>query len=150
MNTLYKAAFVAAATLALTGCASGPKHAEVKDSIPNLAADKGRIYFYRNSNMIGAAIQPDIKLNGEVVGTSQPGGFFFVDRAPGNYEVVTSTEVDKNLTFVLAARETKCVKTGVGMGALVYRISPELVDNAQCDTELPTTSYIGTQLTPKK
>lgn len=150
MNNLYKAAFIAVTALALTGCASGPKHAEVKDSIPNLAADKGRIYFYRNSNMFGSAIQPDIKLNGEVVGSSVPGGFFFVDRAPGNYEVVTSTEVDKKLTFVLSARETKCVKTGIGLGAIVARISPELIDNAQCDTELPTTSYIGTPLTPKK
>lgn len=150
MAIFHKALSLAAVAVVMTGCASGPKHAEVKSSIPELAADKGRVFFYRSGSMLGAAIQPDVKLNNEVVGSSTPGGFFFVDRAPGNYEVVTSTEVDKKLTFVLNANETKCVKTVVGMGALVYRVSPELVDKSRCETELPETSYTGTPLTPKK
>jgi len=150
MNMLYKAVSVTTLALLMTGCASGPKHAEVKSSIPEIAADKGRIYFYRSSSMVGAAIQPDIKLNGEVVGTSVPGGFFFVDRTPGNYEVLTSTEVDKKLTFTLNAREQKCVQTSIGFGVVAGRVYPELVDNAKCEKELPDTSYTGVPLTSKK
>ena len=43
----------------VSACASGPKHAEVSSSIPLLRADQGRIYFYRSSSMLGAAIQPE-------------------------------------------------------------------------------------------
>jgi len=62
--------------LLLTACASGPKFADVKSSIPPLAEDKARIYFYRPGSMGGAAVQPSILLNGEKVGNSKPGGFF--------------------------------------------------------------------------
>jgi hypothetical protein len=150
MGSFSKVLSLAAVAVVITGCASGPKHAEVKSSIPELATDKGRVYFYRSNSMMGAAIQPDIKLNGEVVGSSMPGGFFYVDRAPGNYEVLTSTEVDKKLTFVLNAREQKCVKTTIGFGVVAGRVYPELVDAAQCERDLVETSYTGTALTPKK
>ncbi len=64
----------------------------VASTFPSLAAQKGRIYFYPPSAM-GAAVQPDIKLNGEKVGTTKPHDFYFVDRDPGNYEV-TATTID--------------------------------------------------------
>ena len=40
---------------------------------------------------MGAAVQPDIKLNGEKVKTAKPHGFYFMDRDPGNYEVTAAT-----------------------------------------------------------
>ncbi len=46
-------------------------------SIPSLQIGRGRVYFLRSASMFGAAIQPDIRLNNEVVGESKPGGFFF-------------------------------------------------------------------------
>ncbi len=82
-----------ACMLALLGaCASGPKYNEVQSAIPTIPADQGRIYVYRSASMLGGAIQPSVMLNGEKVGDSKPGGFFFVDRAPGNFEVLTSSE----------------------------------------------------------
>ena len=60
----------------LAGCASGPTYSEVSSKILPIPAAEGRIYFFRSSSMLGAAVQPDVRLDGEVVGTSKPGGFF--------------------------------------------------------------------------
>src|ERR1700686_5101650 len=86
---------ILAAGMLLAACASGPKYSDVKSSIPPLSSDQGRVYFYRSNSMMGSAIQPSIMLNGEKVGDSKPGGFFYVDRPPGNYEVVCGTEVER-------------------------------------------------------
>ena len=86
--------------LLFSGCATGPKYSAVASTFPSLAPQKGRIYFYRPSAM-GAGVQPDIKLNGEKVGTAKPHGFYFVDRDPGSYEVTATTETEKKLTFML-------------------------------------------------
>lgn len=145
MNMLKSCAVVAVALL-VSACASGPKLAEMRDSIPALKSDQGRIYFYRSGSMMGAGIQPSISLNGTVVGESKPGGFFFVDRAPGPMEVAMSTEVERKLTFALGRGETRYVKSAVGLGVLVYRVYPVLVDNATGEKELEEMSYIGSPL----
>jgi len=137
----------AALVLMLSACAAtGPKMAEVKSSIPALKASEGRIYFYRADSMFGAAIQPTIKLNGQDVGSSKPGGFFFVDAAPGPKEVSTETEVEKKLTFALSPGETRYVKTRVGFGVIAGRVYPELVDKAVGEGEIAQASYIGKPL----
>ncbi len=136
-----KALAVLAAGLLLAGCASGPKYADMKSSIPPLAGDKGRIYFYRSSSMAGGAIQPKIVLNGAKVGSSKPGGFFYVDRAPGNYEVTCSTEVERKATFVLAAGQERFVKTSISMGLLAGHVTPELVDNGIGQTAVQGLKY---------
>jgi hypothetical protein len=128
----------------LCGCAaSGPKHEEIRDSIPAIAPGNGRIFFYRDSSAFGAAMRPEIRLNGEVVGRSAPGGFFYVDRAPGTYEIATATEVERILSFTLEAGETRYVRTSVSMGALVGRVTPELVDAEEAVGELAGLSYTG-------
>ena len=137
------------ATVILAGCATGPKHAEVKSQFPALKPDEGRIYFYRDSTPIGAGIQPDIMLNGVKVGDSVPGGFFFVDQGPGAKEVITSTEVERKLTFTLDRGQTRYVRTTVGLGVLVYRVYPELMDNATGDKEIAELSYTGPPLGKK-
>jgi hypothetical protein len=138
-----------AAVVVLAGCATGPKLAEVKSQIPTLKPDEGRIYFYRDSTPIGAGIQPDIMLNGAKVGDSVPGGFFFVDQSPGAKEVSTSTEVERKLTFTLDRGQTRYVRTTVGMGLLVYRVYPELIDNATGEKEMADLSYTGPPLGKK-
>jgi hypothetical protein len=138
-----RACIASAAAVLLFGCASGPKLAEMQSSMPALNPDQGRIYFYRTSSMMGAAIQPSVLLNGQVVGESKPGGFFYVDTAPGAQEVSTTTEVEKKLSFTLEPRQTRYVRTSASFGVLVYRVQPELVDNGTGDKELRETSYIG-------
>ena len=134
-----------AALLVLSGCATGPKYTEVISTIPALAPSQGRIYFYRPS-ALGTAVQPDINLNGQKVGTAKPHGFYFVDRAPGNYEVSAATETEKKLTFTLEPRQERFVRLKIQMGLLVGRIVPELVDRAEAEGELKDLSFIAEPL----
>ncbi len=131
--------------LLVSGCASGPKYRVVASTFPPLATEKGRIYFYRPS-AAGAAVQPDIKLNGEKVGTAKPHGFYFVDRGPGNYEVTAATETEKKLTFVLEPNQERYVRLKIQMGLFVGRVVPELVDKQEAETELKDLSYIAEPL----
>jgi hypothetical protein len=129
--------------LTLTGCASGTKHKDMVAGIPAMQPDAGRVYFYRSSSLMGAALQPPIKLNGAVVGESKPGGFFFVDSRAGHQEVVCTTKVDKKLTFMLSKGEIKYVKTSIGFGVLVGRVVPELVSAEEAAKDLPELSFTG-------
>ena len=140
MRSISAIAVVAA--ILLGGCAaSGPKLAEIKSTMAPLPADQGRIYFYRSSSMFGAAIQPDIRLNGEVVGSSKPGGFFYRDVKGGNQTVSTSTEVERQLTFTIAAKEVRYVRTSPSFGLLVGRVQPELVPSEEAEKELADLHY---------
>ena len=128
--------------MTLFACATGgPKYTEMQSTIPQIAPDQGRIYFYRHANFIGAAIQPDILLNGEKVGESVPGGFFYVDVKPGDCEVLCSTEVERKLSFTLDNQQTRFVRTKVGMGVLVYRVYPELVEPSDGMNEIKELTY---------
>jgi hypothetical protein len=82
-------------------------------------------------------------LNGAKVGESKPGGFFYVDRAPGNYEVLLSTEVDRKVTFTLEPRQERYIRMTVSLGVIIYRVYPELVDPADGSKEIVEASYIG-------
>lgn len=123
-----KTAAILVSALLLAACASGPKFAEVKSSFPPLAANQGRIFFYRTTAGGGFAVQPSIMLNGQKVGDSQPGGFFYVDRPPGAYEVLCSTEVKGTTNLVLTAGQVRYVKTNISMGFFVGHVTPELID----------------------
>lgn len=148
MKALLRIILLATVAL-LTACASGPKHAEIASSIPGLKPTEGRVYVYRSNSMLGAAIQPKVHINGKAVGESKPGGFFFVDLAPGPVEVSTSTEVEKKLTFNLDPGQVRYVRTSIGFGVMVGRVYPELVDNAAGAKEVAEASYIGAPLTKR-
>jgi hypothetical protein len=143
-RTLLKMS-LAAAVVALAGCATGVKYSQLSAGMPALKADEGRVYFLRSSSMFGAAIQPEIRLNGTVVGMSKPGGFFYVDRPAGNYSAAVSTETEKTLTFVLAAGETKYVRSSPSFGVMVGRINLELETPEKARAELADLSYTGAQ-----
>ena len=128
---------------ALAGCASGPKYAEVASKIPPIPANRGRIWFFRDASPIGSGIQPSVMLDGNKVGDSVPGGFFFADAAAGNHEVLLSTEVDRKLTFTLAPGEERYVKMTVSLGALIYRVYPELVAPEVGRPEVQSLAFTG-------
>ena len=115
--------------LALVGCAAGPKFSEVSSKIPAVPADSGRVYVYRTA-IVGAAVQPDVKIDGKVVGKAVPQGFFYVDLPAGNHEIVTSTEVDRKLSLTLDKGQTRYVRLDIGLGFFVGHIYPKLVDPA--------------------
>jgi hypothetical protein len=130
--------------LALGACAtSGPKFSEYKSKIPQAARDTGRIYFYRPS-AFGAAIRPNVVLNNETVGQATSYGFFYVDRAPGDYIVVTRTEVERKASFTLEKGQTCYIRFGVGLGFFVGHVYPELVDEATALPEISECKYTGT------
>jgi len=124
--------------LFMGGCATtGTPYAQANASMPALKAGEGRIYFFRSSSMMGAAVQPNIKLNGEVVGESKPGGYFYVDRPAGKYTASASTETEKTASFTLEAGETKYLRSSVSMGLLVGRVIVEIETPEKAKAELP-------------
>jgi hypothetical protein len=132
------------AAIALAACATGgPKHAEMRSTIAPPDADRGRIFFYRDTSPAGFAVQPEIRLNGAPVGRSVPGSFFFVDRAPGHYVVAVATEVENTTTLELRAGESRYVKTSISMGIMVGRVTPTVVDPVQGESDLADLTYIG-------
>ena len=70
------------------------------------------------------------------IGTAKPGGFFFVDRVPGNYQVETSTEVKRQLSLTLEKQQTRYVRLNLAMGFFVGHVFPELVDDATGEKEI--------------
>ena len=142
-------ALACAIALLASGCASGPKFAEVKSAIPTQKANEGRVYVYRNSSF-GAAVQPNVMVNDRPAGESQAMGFFFVDLPPGPVKVATSTETEHQLTFKLDAGQVRYVRTDVHFGLFVGRIQPQLIDNAVGAKEIEECSYTGTPLTAAK
>ena len=134
---------VAAVVLFVAGCASGPIYSSVEKTLPTFAREQGRIYFYRLGGLFGAAIQPSIQMNREVVGSAVPGGVFFRDVSPGNYIIATSTEVDRELSFTLTAGQERYVRLITSLGVLIHRVSPELVDPSVGKVEIQGLSYTG-------
>ena len=134
--------------LTLSACASGVKFTVMKPSTMPKDQDSGRIFFYRTT-VLGAALQPDINLNGTKVGNAVAQGFFYVDRPAGNYEVVTSTEVDRKVTFVLEKGQTRFVRFSVSMGFFVGHVYGELVDSADGLEEIKECKYTGASDVPK-
>lgn len=136
-----------AASLLLSACASGTKFSEMSATMPAAQADMGRIYFYRTA-LIGMAVQPEVRLNGEKVGKAVPNGFFYVDRPAGNYQVVTETEVEKKLTFTLEPGQVRYVRLDISMGFWVGHVYGELIDEDKAKSEIAGMRYIGSTTTP--
>jgi hypothetical protein len=125
------------------GCATtGPTYSEMSDSMPSLSSEMGRIYIYRTS-VFGAALQPGVVLNGEVVGKAVPNGFFYVDCPAGNHEIVTSTEVERELSFTLDKGEIRYVRLDVSIGFFVGHVYPNLIESEVAESEISKCHYIG-------
>ncbi len=142
MKKLLGLLLIAGTGVLMAGCATGPRFSQLKASIPPVAQDDGRIYFYRISGL-GAAVQPDVNLNGEVVGTEAPSGFFYVDRPPGDYKVVTATEVERTLSLTLDKGQTRYVRFDVSLGFFVGHVYPVLVEDAVGKNEIADCHYTG-------
>lgn len=141
--TVSLPALIACAAL-LGGCAaSGPTHQSMEASLPALKADHGRVYFYRPAGMLGAAVQPAIRLDGVVVGESTPNGYFYVDTRAGGHEAATSTGVANKLPFMLDKGETKYIRTRIQRSLIVGHVLPELVGADEARKEIANASFTG-------
>ena len=127
----------------LASCASPRGLDEPPLQIPALKPGYGRVYFTRPGDWRVSAVQPEIRMNNEVVGRSVPGGFSYVDRPPGKYAVTTATEIENAVTFQLAAGETKYIKTTVTPGILVGHVTPTLEFPEQGQSDISRLRYVG-------
>jgi hypothetical protein len=132
------------AILAAGGCAtSGPKYSDVAARAPNSpSGELGRIYIYRTA-LYGAAVQPEVKINGTVVGRAVPNGYFYVDEKPGAYEITATTEVERKLSLTLEKGQVRYVKLGLGLGFFVGHVYPELVDSDVAQKEIQDLRHTG-------
>jgi hypothetical protein len=142
MGRLLRLLAVAAAFV-LTGCAAtGPRYTEVEASFPTLRPGTGRLLVYRVGGL-GGAVRPDVRLNGEVIGTSQPDGFFFVDRPSGRYTVSARTEVEATLEVTLTEGETTYVQSSITLGVFVGHPKLSLQSESAAAGQLGGLAYTG-------
>lgn len=136
-------ALLLVACAVLTGCAAtGPRYTEVESNFPSLRPGYGRLLVYRPAGM-GAAVQPEVRLNGELIGKAQPEGFFFVDRATGRYTLTASTEVRTTAELELVEGSTVYVQFGISMGLFVGQPRLTLHPAATAVPQLAVLAYTG-------
>jgi hypothetical protein len=140
MNALSRFLIVLTVIFLAAGCATGPKFSEMKSKIAPLAAGQGRVFVYRDS-AFGAAITPNVTINGKVVGVSRANGFFYTDLPAGDYRLAAATEVERSITFSLAAGESKYVKASISFGIIAGRINFDLVNPAAGEQDLQSLAY---------
>ena len=98
------------ALAALSACGIAP---QPSTSLSPPAADKARLYFYRDANVYDGLLWTDVSLNGQPVGASAPGTVFYRDVPPGIYRIEARSEKlypDQNKTVVVKPGTTTFVK----------------------------------------
>lgn len=128
--------------------ASSPKYSVHHAVEPAVDPAVGRIYFYRESSLGGVMLEPAIKVDGNKVGESSSGDYFYVDIAPGTYTVSTSTEKEETTSVTVTAGQAVYVKTEVSMGFLVGHVSPEVVANDKAESEIQDCHFVGKDAPP--
>jgi hypothetical protein len=141
MKRVFNIGLLIVSIIFFVSCASGVPYTQLNPSLYPENPNNGRIFFYRPSTL-GAAIQPNIIMNGEKIGTAISHGFFYLDRQPGDYEVVTSTEVKRKVSFVLDEGQTRYIRFNIGMGFFVGHVYGELVDSEEAMKEIEKCKYI--------
>lgn len=69
----------------VSGCAAtGPSYRSLKTNIPQLKAEKVRLYFMRDTGFMASATNAPIQVNGKTKPGLAMGGFFYTDESPGN------------------------------------------------------------------
>lgn len=128
----------------LTGCAAtGQNYLSVSSSIPPLRGEGGRVFFYRTDSMVGMALQPEIRLDNQVVGKSQPGGFFFVDTSAGRHVASAQTENEAKLEFDVEPGKTVYIASSISLGILVGRVQLNLKPEVIAVSDLSPLRYTG-------
>ncbi len=131
------------AAILLAGCAtSGMTYTELQQKLAPVAEGQGRIFIYRTA-ILGAAVQPSVKLNDLAVGSAVPRGFIYVDRPAGDYTITTATEVTRTLSLTLAPGQVRYVKLNIGMGFFVGHVWPELVEDSEGIADIASCHLVG-------
>jgi hypothetical protein len=142
MRSVLKVILMAFAAL-LAGCAAtGPKYSEAQAGFPAIAAGEARVFFYRDS-MMGAALAPDVRVDGRVIAPMKPGSFFFVDVPAGRHAASASTEADSTVDFTAQDGDTVYISMSIGIGLVVGRPQLKVRVASEARQALPSLSYDG-------
>ena len=117
------------------GCSSGPKFSDYRPTVSHPAEGNGRIWFYRPS-ALGAAIQPSVKLDDQVVGSAVPHGFFHVETLPGKHTVSCTTEWTHKTSINVTTNVDSYVRLNMAMGLFVGHVIPNEVPEAKATNEM--------------
>lgn len=110
------AALAATLMVLVASCASGPpphQFSSVADQLPPVPADRARIFFYRYYQLYVSMGRPYIRLNGQPVAISEPGGVLYRDVAPGTYLISVDSPglyPDQNKTATVAGGQVLYVR----------------------------------------
>ncbi|CZF81252.1 hypothetical protein GCE9029_02497 [Grimontia celer] len=125
------------AAIALSGCATVPTVSDAdtnaaKQFNPPASSDNAGIYVYRIDSPVGAALKKDVFIEGECIGETAPGVFFYHEvLGGGQVKVSTESEFSPNDLLVDTEKgQLYFVEQYIKMGAFVGGAGVELVDEA--------------------
>ena len=130
------------ATAVLSGCATVPTASpEVETTAKQFsapAANNAGIYVYRKDTIVGAALKKDVWINGECIGETAPGIFFYHEVAGGQeHKVSTESEFSPNdLMVKTEAGKLYFVEQYIKIGALAGGADVEQADEATGKAEV--------------
>jgi hypothetical protein len=136
-------AFLVFALLAACATPVGTGYTAMSVALPPLKPGEGRVFFYTPGVRFGGDVQPELRLNGTVVGFAVPSGFFYVDRPPGRYEATGKAAADGRLEFALAAGETKYVRAFAPSAFSVNAVHFLLVPATEGQADMAPLVYSG-------
>src|SRR6185503_19699383 len=83
MRKIWRAAVAVGMLWLLAACAGTTEVMESQGKARS--ASQARLYFLRNTGVVPSPSAPDVKINGQNVGSIATGTYFSVDRPPGSY-----------------------------------------------------------------
>ena len=98
--------------------------------------------------MVGSAVQPSVYVNGAAVGSAVPGGYFYIDRPAGDYDISTTTEKVESIKTNIKPGDIRYVRLDIGMGLVVGHILPTPVMPEQGAAEIVNCHFVTEK--PKK
>lgn len=122
-------ASVSMACLGLTACATGDSLSQSAASIPEVAQGMSRIVVYR-TQIMGAAVQPKIFVNGQETDTCQPNQVFYVDVPAGQHVLKAVTETTETLVVNTQPNTSTYVTCEVDFGIVIGRPDLEIEHSA--------------------
>ncbi|WP_447400214.1 DUF2846 domain-containing protein [Vibrio harveyi] len=137
-----KVILCSALLLGLSGCASVPTvDSTVSNEVKSFEAPQegnSGIYIYREDSFVGAALKKYVYVDGECIGETAP-GIFFYHEVEGNKEHKVSTESEfseNHLTIYTEEGRNYFVNQYIKMGVFVGGAGVELVDENKGKAEV--------------
>jgi hypothetical protein len=138
-SSIARLAVLMSFCVATTGCAG--LQVSKDHPMPTVQADKGLVYFYRESSFKGAAIHYDISDNGTVIGALQSGTYFYENATPGPHTYSAKTEASSEVTLNVEAGKTYYVKGSITFGFVAGHPKLEIADETAAQAALAKLDY---------